>query len=127
VDLVPIQEIVSVLAYHVVNSETDGGIQLKKIFITARAYHQIGLEVRRYSNLETGGIIMGHTTKNSVIITNATGPGPYAIHTRKSLRLDEGFCRPYPQNSSIFAKICLIASLDEKGLSKTQRNQRFSR
>lgn len=70
----------------------EGGISLKKMFIKTTAYKQIGKEVKRFSNLETGGIIMGYATRNSVIITNATGSGPHAVHTHKSLKLDNIFC-----------------------------------
>lgn len=65
---------------------------MKKMFIKTTAYKQIGKEVRRFSNLETGGIIMGYATRNSVIITKATGSGPHAVHTSKSLKLDNSFC-----------------------------------
>jgi integrative and conjugative element protein (TIGR02256 family) len=63
-----------------------------KVFITDRAYKQIRKEVNRQPYRETGGIMVGFSTPNSLIITDATGPGPSAVHQPYSIRFDERYC-----------------------------------
>jgi integrative and conjugative element protein (TIGR02256 family) len=61
------------------------------IFITESALEHIASECRKFSLVETGGILIGYHYENSIIISDATGPGPRAIHEPDHLELDLSF------------------------------------
>ena len=63
-----------------------------QVFILDKAYRQIQNEVNRHPGEETGGILIGFRTAEALIVTEATGPGPSAIHHPNSIRFDEKFC-----------------------------------
>jgi integrative and conjugative element protein (TIGR02256 family) len=61
------------------------------VYISVSVLDSIRQECSRVSEVETGGILIGYHTKNCIVISDATGPGPHAIHRRDSLELDLGF------------------------------------
>jgi integrative and conjugative element protein (TIGR02256 family) len=56
-------------------------MQKPRAWITTNALNTLITEAeRRYPN-ETGGLLIGYSTNDDVIITAVTTPGPYAHHT----------------------------------------------
>src|SRR5438067_13197505 len=60
----------------------------RKVFISRSAFNTICEESARFSDLETGGILVGYHVGDSIVITAATGPGPRAKHRHDGLDLD---------------------------------------
>lgn len=46
-------------------------------------------ESERWCPKETGGVLMGYWSDNDVVITNLIGPGPKAVHKRRSFTPDD--------------------------------------
>ena len=61
------------------------------VFISESALTTSLRNVVRFSFVETGGILIGYHYENSIIISDATGPGPSAIHEPDHLELDISF------------------------------------
>ena len=67
-------------------------INEKKVFITKQAYELMKKEVKETNNLETGGVLIGHITKDGEFVINkATEPGPKATKTETYFLKDEEF------------------------------------
>lgn len=49
---------------------------------------QMLVEGRRTYPLETGGVLMGFVTANRAVVTSVVGPGPRAVHRRRSFTPD---------------------------------------
>lgn len=58
------------------------------IYLCESAFRQLQEEVHRWSRKETGGILLGYETRNAIVLTSATGPGPNAKHSRNTIELD---------------------------------------
>lgn len=63
-----------------------------QVFILDKAYRQIQQEVKRHPHEETGGMLIGFRAPEALIVTEATGPGPKAVHLPLSIRFDEKYC-----------------------------------
>lgn len=63
-----------------------------RVYLLDKAYKQIQQEVKRHPHEETGGMLIGFATPDALIVTEATGPGPAAVHLPLSIRFDEKYC-----------------------------------
>lgn len=61
---------------------------LNNIYICRYALKAIIEEVSKSPHSETGGILIGYKSKDSVVVVHATGPGPKAFKSRFLLVLD---------------------------------------
>ncbi|MBA7563537.1 hypothetical protein ES708_05196 [subsurface metagenome] len=76
------------------------GLNEKKVFICKEAYELMKEEVKSIKNLETGGVLIGHTNKNGeFIIRKATMPGPNAIKKETCFLKDEEFTQKELENA----------------------------
>lgn len=50
-------------------------------------------EISKKTNVETGGILMGFYDSTNIIITEASPPGPNAIHKKHSITFDTDYCQ----------------------------------
>jgi integrative and conjugative element protein (TIGR02256 family) len=63
-----------------------------QVLITQKAYSQIQEEVNQHPHEETGGVMIGFQTPFAVVITDATGPGPSAVHSPNAIQFDDKYC-----------------------------------
>jgi integrative and conjugative element protein (TIGR02256 family) len=63
-----------------------------QVLITEQAYGQIQREVNQHPGEETGGVLIGFQTPHAIVITNASGPGPGAVHLPHAIQFDESYC-----------------------------------
>jgi integrative and conjugative element protein (TIGR02256 family) len=59
-----------------------------KVYVSIDVISKITSECALVHRVETGGILIGYETKNAIVISHATGPGPKAVHKECSLELD---------------------------------------
>jgi integrative and conjugative element protein (TIGR02256 family) len=65
------------------------GMQFDQVLVLAEALSVIRAESRNVRRVETGGPLVGYVSeKNSLIVTNGTGPGPKAKLERYSVTID---------------------------------------
>jgi integrative and conjugative element protein (TIGR02256 family) len=84
---------------------------ISTVFLSTRARKCIQYEVRRYPNVETGGILMGVQLSNdNFLVTHATSAGPNAI--RKHNKFGKDWC--YTLNVlNYLEKRCFVTYLGE--------------
>jgi integrative and conjugative element protein (TIGR02256 family) len=58
------------------------------ILVLPEHLDQMLVEGRRTYPLETGGVLMGFVIANRAVVTSVVGPGPRAIHRRRSFTPD---------------------------------------
>lgn len=50
-------------------------------------------EAARFRFTETGGLLLGYRVKKDIVLTEATGPGPHAIHAPTFFKRDTLYCQ----------------------------------
>ena len=64
------------------------------LFVVKDVWEIWQMEAQRNPWRETGGILMGYwVSRDEVVLTHATGPGPHACRKRRSLEMDGDYCQ----------------------------------
>jgi len=63
-----------------------------KIFLSQSTFLTIKKEVSKSKWKETGGILIGYKTVDQIVVTEATGPGPNALHSMFNFQRDVEYC-----------------------------------
>lgn len=66
---------------------------INNIYICKHALKNIFNEITNNPNTETGGILIGYKSKDSMVVVHATGPGPKAFKSKLFLMLDTDHIR----------------------------------
>lgn len=75
------------------------------LFISQRAWSQIEKAVRLYPDLETGGILLGHETKEgNWLISFASDPGPNALRMQNAIMFDDSYLHQMVRQKTRFSK-----------------------
>lgn len=73
---------------------------IEKVFLCDNAMANITQEVKKVSNVETGGALIGYLSDNYAVITHCSGPGPKSKRTRTSITIDGNYTTRFCMNIS---------------------------
>jgi integrative and conjugative element protein (TIGR02256 family) len=63
-----------------------------QLFLNKEVLKVINDEIKKCPIRETGGILIGYKSDNSIVVTNAIGPGPNAKHSFFNFKRDVKYC-----------------------------------
>jgi integrative and conjugative element protein (TIGR02256 family) len=64
--------------------------------VSAESLDEMATLVKEKSGIETGGVLAGNVDSDgNIIVTQASGPGPKALHTRTRFEKDIDYCQKY--------------------------------
>lgn len=64
-----------------------------QVFVAEAVWTRVRRETARFRFRETGGVLFGYRDDESLVITEATGPGPRARHRRTWFEPDTAYCQ----------------------------------
>jgi integrative and conjugative element protein (TIGR02256 family) len=64
-----------------------------RVFATETVRTTMRRSSARFRFRETGGVLLGYRVGEDIVVTEATGPGPHALHGRTFFRPDTRYCQ----------------------------------
>lgn len=64
-----------------------------RVFAASSVRSVLRAEAARFRFSETGGVLFGYRAGQDIVVTDATGPGPHAVHGRTFFKPDPAHCQ----------------------------------